>query len=387
MRQTPSETAFLPTLPAVAIRVDSGHKIGSGHVRRCLSLAAFLKRNGFGPVFICRDIPGANTHIIEQAGFELVLLPDDERFAFSVFSSTFSAADFENMVQDAERSADAFARQYPGVKIAWVVSDHMMIREPWQARFAAKTGCMVLAIDGQANTPHHADVLVDPQISENPAEKWAGLLPDTCVFYSGPSCLPLSQAFESARERASIRSGPVKRVLVCFGGTDIQDLVYRAVQTLVARADQTRSSVVEIDIAVPSDLPSLKRLEELVVGYSRCRTHVGLNDLSSLMLSADLAIGGGGIMLWERCLLGLPAIVVPLAENQEKPIERLEAKGAVISVGSPDEGYESGVEKALRHISQNPEALCTMSSAAFEVMSDWPQTDDWLNVMKGCNNE
>lgn len=384
MREILSEATFLPT---VAIRVDSGHKIGYGHVRRCLSLAAFLKRNGFSPVFICRGFPGANTHIIEQAGFELVLLPDDERFAFSVFSSTFSAAGFENMVQDAEQSADAFENEYPGVKIVWAVTDHMLIREPWQTRFAGKTGCKVLAIDGQANAPHNADMLLDPQVSENSAEKWAGLLSETCALYSGPSCQPLPQAFESARERASIRSGPVKKVLVCFGGTDIQDLVYRAVQILIAGADRTRSSVVEIDIAVPPDLPSLKRLKKLVAGDPRCRVHVGLSDLSSLMLLADLAIGGGGIMLWERCLLGLPAIVVPLAENQEEPIERLEARGAVISIGSPDEDYEPGVEKALREISKNPMTLGVMSKSAFEVMSDWPQTDDWLNVMKGCKDE
>lgn len=384
MRQAPSETTFLPT---VAIRVDSGQKIGAGHVRRCLSLAVFLEKNGFNPVFICRDIHGAITHMVEQAGFGLVLLPDDERFAFSVFTSAFSAADFEHMVQDAEQSADAFARQYPGAKIAWVVSDHMLIRQPWQARFAVKTGCMVLAIDGQANAPHYADVLLDPQISENPAKKWAGLLPDTCAFYSGPSCLPLSQAFESARERVSIRSGPVKTVLVCFGGTDIQDLVYRAVKTLLAQVDRPGSSIVAIDIAVPSDLPSLDKLEELVAGDSRCRTHVGVNDLSPLMLSADLAIGGGGIMLWERCLLGLPAIVVPLAENQEKPIKRLEAKGAVISVGAPDEDYECRIVEALRNISRNSDTLGAMSRSALEVMSDWPQTDDWLNVMKGCKDE
>lgn len=374
-------------LPTVAIRVDSGHSIGSGHVRRCLSLAAFLKQNGFCPVFICRSIPGAITHIVEQMGFELVRLPDDVRFVFSVFSSVFSSTDFSNMKQDAEQSADAFIKKYPGREIAWVVTDHMLIREPWQARFADKMNCKVLAIDGQANVAHHADVLLDPQIHEKPAEKWAGLLPESCALYSGPSCLPLPESFQAARKKASIRTGRIQKVLVCFGGSDIQDLVYRAVQTLVSQADQALPSVVQFDIAVPTHLPSLERLEQLVSGCPRCRLHVGLNDLAPLMLSADLAIGGGGIMLWERCLLGLPSIVVPLAENQEKPIERLEAMGAVISVRSPDKDYESRLAEALRQISENPVALCTMSSAAFDVMSDWPQTDGWLNVMKGCKDE
>lgn len=384
MRKGPAETKLLPT---VAIRVDSGHSIGSGHVRRCLSLAVLLKQNGFPPVFICRRINGAITHVIEQAGFELVLLPHDPRFAFNVFSSAFAASDFESMARDAEESADAFARQYPGVEIAWVVTDHMLIRKPWQMLFTDKMNCKVLAIDGQANAAHRADILLDPQVHENPTEKWFGLLPEYCALYSGPSCLPFFQSFQVARKKVSIRTGPIQKVLVCFGGTDIQDLVYRAVHAFVSLADQALSSVIQFDIAVPSHLPSLERLEQLVAGCPRCRLHVGLNDLAPLMLSADLAIGGGGIMLWERCLLGLPSIVVPLAENQEKPIERLEAMGAVISVRSPDKDYESRVAEALRQISENSEALCTMSSAAFDVMSEWPQTDGWLHIMKGCKDE
>lgn len=384
MIQGSAETPFLPT---IAIRVDSGHKIGFGHVHRCLSMAVFLKQNGFSPIFICRSIPGAITQIVEQAGFELVLLPEDERFVFSAFSYAFTAANFDNMAQDAEQSADEFSRQYPESEITWVVTDHMLIREPWQTRFAEKMNCKILAIDGQANAPHHTDVLLDPQIHQNPLEKWAGLLPETCAVYSGPSCLPLSQAFESTRGKASIRSRPLKKILVCFGGTDVEDIVCRTVETLLAWVNQSTNSTIEIEIAIPVDLPSVGRLRELLMGQSFCRLHTGLNDLSPLMLAADLAIGGGGIMLWERCLLGLPAIVVPLSENQEKPIEQLKAKGAVISVRSPDQDYESGVAEALRQISQSPEALSAMSSAAFAVMSDWPQTNDWLNVMKGCKDE
>jgi UDP-2,4-diacetamido-2,4,6-trideoxy-beta-L-altropyranose hydrolase len=105
------------------------------------------------------------------------------------------------------------------------------------------------------------------------------------------------------------------------------------------------------------------------------------------MLAANLAIGGGGIMLWERCLLGLPAVVVPLAHNQEKPIERLEEQGAVISIKSQGEEYEPVLKTALQEFSRNPEALRTMSNKAFKVMSDWPKTDAWLNVMKGSTHE
>jgi len=372
--------------PLVAIRVDSGHKIGSGHIHRCLFVGIFLRNNGFNPIFICRNFPGSIWHEIKQNGFEYVLLPSDERFAFSVFSSTFSVEDYENMALDADECADVFAQHYAGQKIAWAITDHMLIRKPWQTRFSSKMNCKLLAIDGQANVAHHADVLLDPQIHENPTEKWDGLLPSFCTIFNGPTCLPLSPAFESARNKAQVRTGILNKVLVCFGGTDFNDLVYRTTSAMISWLRQAASKKINIDIAVPAHLQSVNRLEELVAVDSRFQLHVGVNDLSPFMVAADLAIGGGGIMLWERCLLGLPAIVVPLSENQKKPIELLESKGAVISVTSPDQGYEASFGKALTDIYQKPGILSNMSSAAFDIMSDSPRTNDWLNVMKGCND-
>ena len=34
------------------------------------------------------------------------------------------------------------------------------------------------------------------------------------------------------------------------------------------------------------------------------------------MRQADLSIGAGGVMSWERCCLGLPTVTIGIAENQ-----------------------------------------------------------------------
>ena len=41
-----------------------------------------------------------------------------------------------------------------------------------------------------------------------------------------------------------------------------------------------------------------------------------VTDMAALMIEADLAFGGCGTTSWERCTLGLPSIVIGLAENQ-----------------------------------------------------------------------
>jgi L-amino acid N-acyltransferase YncA len=47
------------------------------------------------------------------------------------------------------------------------------------------------------------------------------------------------------------------------------------------------------------------------------------------MRDADLAIGAAGSTSWERCCLGLPAILFVMAENQRLAAENLERAGAV----------------------------------------------------------
>lgn len=47
--------------------------------------------------------------------------------------------------------------------------------------------------------------------------------------------------------------------------------------------------------------------------------------MAELMANVDLAIGAAGSSVWERCCLGLPSIIIPIADNQ-KPIAEFLAK-------------------------------------------------------------
>lgn len=59
--------------------------------------------------------------------------------------------------------------------------------------------------------------------------------------------------------------------------------------------------------------------------------------MADLMVSADLAIAGGGSASWERCCLGLPTLSLILAENQEAVASELKAIGAVFDSVTPHE--------------------------------------------------
>ena len=68
-------------------------------------------------------------------------------------------------------------------------------------------------------------------------------------------------------------------------------------------------------------------------GLHQVKLHISINNMHELMLKADLAIGAGGTTSWERCCLGLPTIVIELADNQKLIIEQLAKSGAILNVG------------------------------------------------------
>ncbi|MEZ0391617.1 MAG: GNAT family N-acetyltransferase, partial [Pseudobdellovibrionaceae bacterium] len=59
-------------------------------------------------------------------------------------------------------------------------------------------------------------------------------------------------------------------------------------------------------------------------------------DWDHLMAEADLYFGSGGTVTWERLYLGLPGVVVSVAENQRKIAEDLAKAGLQIYLGSTD---------------------------------------------------
>ena len=72
-------------------------------------------------------------------------------------------------------------------------------------------------------------------------------------------------------------------------------------------------------------------------------------NMAKIMNKADLAIGAGGIMTWERCCLGLPSIVSIVSKNQEDAVNAVSKKGCLINLGRAEglisEDYLNAIKK------------------------------------------
>ena len=78
---------------------------------------------------------------------------------------------------------------------------------------------------------------------------------------------------------------------------------------------------------------------------------VGVSNMAQLMADSDLAMGAAGATTWERCCLGLPTVLVVLADNQKMAAEILDKARAVVtlSLGKHLNAELSSIIDILRH--------------------------------------
>ncbi|MFO2270973.1 glycosyltransferase [Pseudomonas aeruginosa] len=84
------------------------------------------------------------------------------------------------------------------------------------------------------------------------------------------------------------------------------------------------------------------------------------------MASSDLIIGAAGSTSWERCCLGVPSILVVLAENQRIAASALRDCGAVKLLDIKND-FEENLRMELRTLLTDLESLKELSAGSAAV--------------------
>lgn len=295
----------------VLIRTDASAAIGTGHAMRCLALAGRLAGLGETPVFAARAMFPNLAARIAGAGYALEMLPreagrNDRRMPHAQWLTAPWRADAEATLALAER-----------LDARWIVLDHYGIDAPWQTSLRA-AGRRVAVLDDLADRPHDADLLADPSLSAEPYARYRDLLPPYCQRLLGPRYAILRPEFAAPPERRLIDAIP--RWLVAFGGVDAAGMTQMALDALHDQA------TVEVVVGGQNAaLPAIRSTAE-ARGWT---VHVDTDAMGAAMARADLAIGAGGLMLWERAAMALPSVAVVVADNQRDQVRQAARLGLV----------------------------------------------------------
>ena len=234
-----------------------------------------------------------------------------------------------------------------------------------------------MVIDDLADRPHDCDLLLDQNLYEGLERRYDGLVPDHCERLLGPRYALLRPEFAAARKTLRHRDGRVRRILVFFGGSDLSNETAKALEAirLLNRTD------IAVDVVVGVSNPKGDQIREICRGMPNIHFHLQVENMAELMALADLAIGAGGTTTWERCCLGLPSLVLVLADNQREVVEVMTDAGAMRNVGWHADVTSSGLAEVLQMALTSPDYLNAMSERSFAIMGgrDAASGVEWIS--------
>jgi spore coat polysaccharide biosynthesis predicted glycosyltransferase SpsG len=169
----------------------------------------------------------------------------------------------------------------------------------------------------------------------------------------------LDASFQAVRAQPRT-IGNVARIFVNFGTTDTADATSLVLDALAeAKLD------VGIDVVMGGSAPHLASVRAKIAKLDPLVSlHVDVADMAALMQAADLAIGAGGVGALERCALGLPSLMLTVADNQMPNATALAAAGAARYLGDIAQCTPQQVAAALRDFVGDDAARAAMSATA-----------------------
>lgn len=321
----------------VVIRADASVQIGSGHVMRCLTLADALRERGAEVYFVCRELPGHLGEVLANKDYPTHWLPTPDADATTIPAHTAHSAWLGvPWEEDTEQMWD-WLETLP--EVDWLIVDHYALDQTWESQLRPQVK-RIMVMDDLADRPHDCDLLLDQNLHENMEQRYTGLVPKECRLLLGPRYALLRPEFLEARKNLRQRDGTVRRILVFFGGADPSNETTKALRALqlLDRPD------IAVDVVVGSANPHRSEIEALCAALPNTSFYCQVSNMAELMARADLAIGGGGSATWERFCVGLPSLVISLAENQLKLIQTLANMGLIFYFNQSNKSDISLVE-------------------------------------------
>ena len=319
------------------IRADANVAMGTGHVMRCLALAQAWQDAGGRATFAMAE----STPSLDQR------LRDEE-------------VEVERIAAGAGRAEDAEQTgSIVGAKNAdWVVVDGYQFGSEYQSAIKA-AGFKLMFLDDQVHAgPYCADLVLNQNAGASPG-LYAQRAPSTRLLL-GPRYAMLRREFRRWSKWQREIPAVARRVLVTMGGSDPNNVTAKVIAALQELSNPSLETVV----LVGGSNPHMPLLETLIrEGRQPMRLMADASNMSEWMTWADVAVAGAGTTFWEMCFLGLPGILLLLAENQSRVAEAAVKLGIASSMGKAEDVSASAIAGKLAALLGSADDRTSQSNA------------------------
>jgi len=265
----------------IIIRVDGSHKIGRGHVVRCLALADELKSKIPAEIlFVARRYPECIPPI-KKSGYNITTIPPKSSTKGEINKVHSILIDF---------------------KPDLVVNDILDTLKEYMKKISKLAKVVNFDDTGAGST--YADKVIF--ITRKPKSR--NLNNPNCI--PGPGYVILRRPFMELRQKKFERkiSEDVRSILVCMGGSDPSNLTVK-----VLRALNTLERKMNVAVVIGPAYSSISRIKDIASRSKhnvKIRRNLNARWMLNLMLGSDIGIASCGISAWEMGAIGLPMLTL-----------------------------------------------------------------------------
>ena len=350
------------------IRADASSKIGAGHMLRCLALAqAWEKRGGSSAFLSCCDSIALRRRILDE-GFDMIPIEEAHPDPTDLQSTL-------NILQQFRTKDSSPVSGHPSLTSFWLALDGYHFDSNYQ-RTVSNAGYPLLVIDDMGHLPHyHANAVLNQNMHAEDLEYRCDA--DTRLLLGTHYAL-LRKEFLVWRNRERESKGNARKLLITLGGSDANNVTIKVIKAL----NLINDSELEVKIVGgPSNrnMESLKR--ELSHSTFRFSLLPHVENMTELMAWADMAVSGGGTTCWEMAYMGLPNLIIVLAENQNSVARALDRNGCSIELGKYHELTSERIAEEIEKL-MGLEGLRKAMSNAGRHLIDGCGVDRVIDVME-----
>lgn len=318
---------------SVVFRCDASATLGFGHLSRCLALADELRGRGVRSIFVmARGEP------------DMTSLPSERGHGVRVLGTDATAKDLGR--EDASEVLTACSEE----DASWIVVDHYGATPEYLDHLDAGSHRLCVIDDVGGRDVRGASLVVSPSpgISESEYRTTA-----RCTFLLGPRFAMLAPIFRRQRPDSLERRRGISRpgtVLVSLGGGRVPRL--RLSKALSALADALPAAAVHVVVGQAA-LEAPQVPSEYQVEFHR---DLRPDQMAALMMVSDIAIATPSTIAWELSCMGVPAVLVQAAGNQERVRHAL-ARTETAELAGPDDELAPALERLVARMDGSPAQL------------------------------
>lgn len=335
-----SPDSLVPELGTLCLRADAGPTMGAGHLMRCLALAqSWLSQGGQALLLTARATPLPLRQRMEQEGLAVHLL---------------EAA--PATIADAEETTAVAAKAHA----QWIALDGYHFTPDYQHALGSKFP--LLWLEDTAAQEHPAAAILLNQNLHAHAALYDRKCRDTQLLL-GPRFALLRREFQQLTPPSS----RPEHLLITLGGSDPNNISAAIIRALAASPTPLPPVRLVIGAANPHR-ESLVQLAQSLAPQLAVEWIVAPPDMAALMAEASLAISAAGSTCWELACLGLPMILVVIADNQQPIAAELAQRGAALAVGQVDEGFAARLQTVVSQLLAQPNERASLARAARQIV-------------------